>query len=139
MSDEKIKREMHVVHEGMAKAVEEWSQEMGLDEMSREARDILVSTFREGYSTCLNRTLRPAVDLSMVLLQLISLQRSQGAKEFKISAEALGFFEGLCHKIAGVPEQWQLDDIVETANAGELPDPTDGWQKVNLEGGSETE
>lgn len=122
MSDEKIKQEMLVVHKVMAEAVAEWSQEVGLDSLSQETQDALVSTFQDGYGACLNRTLRPAVDLSMVLLQMISLQRNNGAKDFRISSEALGFLENLCNKIVGLPEQWQLDDVVETVNAGDLPD-----------------
>lgn len=114
MSDNEIKQETYVTHEGMGEAIQEWGEEIGLDKVDPETRAVLIGVFRDGWSLCLHKTMQPARDLSIMLLQMAALSRKQG-DEFKVvmGGQALETIEALCHQIVGQPEGWQLDDVVE--------------------------
>lgn len=126
MSDEKIKQETWIPHEQMGEALSEWAEEIGLDQLPEDARNILIRTFKDGWSMCLHHTMAPARDLSMMLLQMVQLSKTHGDGNAKLvlGGQALGFVETLAQKIVGQPADWQLDDIVEAVHV-DMDNPPD--------------
>jgi len=124
----KIKQETWIPHEGMGGAIEEWAQEVNLQEYPKEVQDFLVSVYRDGWSGCLHHTMAPARDMAMMLLQVSEISKNQGKdqKDFKVvlGGQALEFLEELAHKIVGLPADWQLDDIVEAVQV-DVDNPPD--------------
>jgi hypothetical protein len=115
VSDDEIKQETRVPHEGMRDAIKEWAEEIGLDEVPKETQDILVGVFRDGWSMCMHHTMKPSRDLAMMFLQMVALtkRRDDGDMKVVLAGEALAVIEKLCHEIVGKPEGWQLDGMVE--------------------------
>ncbi len=122
---EPIEQSLVVMHEEMGRAVEQWAEQAGLEEMDEESRRILKGIFIEGWSGCLHSTLSPARNLAMALLQMAALAERAG-DDFKvvIGGPALKTLTALCTRVVGTPEQWQLDELVDTVHV-EVPDEGD--------------
>jgi len=127
MSDEKIKQETWIPHEGMGEALAEWAEEIGLEDLPEEAKNVLIGAFKDGWSMCLHHTMAPARDLSMMLLQMIELAKKHGSDEAKVvlGGQALEFVGTLANQIVGQPADWQLDDIVEAVQVDMENPPED--------------
>jgi hypothetical protein len=118
MSDDtKIKQETYIEHEAMGEGIREWAKEIDLASLPEDAQDLLTGVFRDGFSMCLHKTLAPARDLSMMLLQMIALGKKAGPEaKLVLAGQPVEMMEELCHKIVGLPADWQLDDIVEAVH-----------------------
>lgn len=115
MSDNTIQQEMLVQHEEMKEIIDEWIIE-NLGEQLSEVQYNTVSGFLvNGWSLCINTTMQPALDLSLILLQSIAMVRTKFGADGKLTLAGpmMDGIEQLCHEIAGRPETWQLDDAVE--------------------------
>lgn len=127
MTEDKIESSTLIAHASIKDAFERFLEEAGLTEPPPPAKEILSAAFAEGWGTCLQETLEPAMQLAMVLLQIMSLQEKaseQSDKGFQVvlSGEALESMRELCTKITGMPEQWQLDQIVEPVMMDKPPE-----------------
>lgn len=127
MSDQNIKQETWIPHEGMGEALAEWAEEIGLEDLPEEAKNVLIGTFKDGWSMCLHHTMAPARDLSMMLLQMIELAKKHGSDEAKVvlGGQALEFVGTLANQIVGQPADWQLDDFVEAVQVDMENPPED--------------
>jgi hypothetical protein len=118
VEDTSIEQSTLIEHERLREASEEWLKETGAANMDEHVRSVLVGAFADGWSRCMEKTMRPATDLAMILLQVMALQDKNGMG-VTLSVDALQSLRDLCNKIVGMPEQWQLNTVVELVDIKE--------------------
>lgn len=137
--DKPIETSTYIAHEGMGNSLREFLDETGLDEAPQPVKELVAAAFNAGWGGCLQETLNPAKNLAMVMLQIMSLEekvkgeKSSGddKEDFKIvlRGQALEELRGLCNQVVGLPESWQLDEMVQPIQMEEPPDTRLGKQE----------
>lgn len=134
MPNNKIQQETWIPHEELNAAIKEWAEEVQLNQLPKEAQEIMIGVFTEGWSRCLSHTMEPARDLSLLLLQMSQIKDSKGHEDSSLvlKGQPLEIIEGLAKRIIGMPADWQLDDMVKAVEV-DLDNPPEDLPEEVLE------
>lgn len=104
-----------IEHPAIREAFRTWLVEHGLYERAIEKGELsrLALSFTDGWGSCLNQSMGPAVELAMVVMQIASVVERNASKQVVLDPAILRSLKELGEKVVGQPEQWQLDETIE--------------------------
>lgn len=125
----------------LASAVDVWAEEMGLASVDEETRSILTHTFKEGWSSCFQHNLSPAIELCLLIFRLEKLPRPRPDRNLVLTDEVLQGLVQKCKAIVGTIDEQDLNNAVTIEEVPSLPKRQSAVQQLKqaMEGMTDVE